>query len=982
MASSGSLFSQTLQDITNTKLEELTKKRDHFEDHRKALTANARRVENPVEALSTLADGVKACFSVSVANGRVVRGSTDKPRLEIDLKNLDRFLAQARYDPSVSTQVMNQWRQSLLRHLEIQSLKFSYASLYGQLTTEWLSSKQTPVKALEGEDTEMEDFEHLSGGKKMESRMKWERSVFEAAEVDETAITQMLSELFEPKEEDRKRLLKALKALRERVKEFARELTSPGNFTQHTLDWTISGLLSSDLLADEMKDVLRDFQGNYVILNEIADVLNMRMAALDTWSWGDEVQLEERRQLNGSFNIYMHEDLLQAIFLQYIGVKWSVFWKKTIANFRKFRGVWNSPRKSIPLIDRKRRDYYLGTQGRGSVEAEKQKIYRQNYFLSQLLDTETQEVVGAEGDEEADFEEAQFYQQLPKTRTKQTAPRMAPRMQMASKPARQGLGRGGAMRHRKIAIEEEGDTDSEFDDEDSSSSKPKNPMENKQRLLHLLATDILIKTRIHGEITCFRSQLESFYPSLPHATIKAVFSFFGVPEKWLLFFKRFLEAPLRFIDEKSAQPRLRKRGTPGSHTLSEVFGEVVLFCLDFQVNQKTAGQTLWRLHDDFWFWSSNHATCADAWAVVTHFTQTTGMTLNQARTGSARMQRKQKHEGSGSGSADALAAVSVDKPLPSGQVRWGMLALNPASGRFEIDQAMVDQHIGELSRQLADKTRSVFAWIQAWNTYASTFFTSNFGKPANCFGRQHVDNMLATHERLQRRIFSDSTAVAAEGSAGSGSVAAFLKGAIEQRFGVQDIPDGYLFFPVELGGLEVQSPFIGLLQIRDAVLERPALRLDAFEEDERQAYREVKAVFELGKLRDESTREWPSFKPEDPDTFMPLEEYTRYREEVNYHFNGELRDVFLELLRCPSEESLDYDDNGLVKMALNALGNQTSLRGILADWYSMEPYWKWVAHLYGPEMIERFGGFNIVDPGLLPIGMVSLFRSGGVKWQE
>jgi hypothetical protein len=40
-----------------------------------------------------------------------------------------------------------------------------------------------------------------------------------------------------------------------------------------------------------------------------------------------------------------------------------------------------------------------------------------------------------------------------------------------------------------------------------------------------------------------------------------------------------------------------------------------------------------------------------------------------------------------------------------------------------------------------------------------------------------------------------------------------------------------------------------------------------------------------------------------------------------------------------------------------------------------------VAALYGPEVMERFGGLIIVDPGLLPIGMVSLFRDKRVKWQ-
>lgn len=47
----------------------------------------------------------------------------------------------------------------------------------------------------------------------------------------------------------------------------------------------------------------------------------------------------------------------------------------------------------------------------------------------------------------------------------------------------------------------------------------------------------------------------------------------------------------------------------------------------------------------------------------------------------------------------------------------------------------------------------------------------------------------------------------------------------------------------------------------------------------------------------------------------------------------------------------------------------------------MDAYWKWMAELYGPEMIDRFGGLSVVESGLLPIGMVGLFRDQKVKWQ-
>jgi hypothetical protein len=91
-----------------------------------------------------LADGVKAAFSVKTSkkvqgdlrsnSGNIVRGSTDNPDLEVTLKNLDCFLEQARYDPSISSKMLHDWEQSLLQTMNVQSLKYQYAALYGDVS--------------------------------------------------------------------------------------------------------------------------------------------------------------------------------------------------------------------------------------------------------------------------------------------------------------------------------------------------------------------------------------------------------------------------------------------------------------------------------------------------------------------------------------------------------------------------------------------------------------------------------------------------------------------------------------------------------------------------------------------------------------------------------------------------------------------------------------------------------------------------------
>ena len=981
MVSKGRVYSQTLHDITNTKLDELEKKRAKFEEQREKIIALIQHEEDATKRLAILAKDIKTCFSLPTSSGRVVRGASNNPRLEIDLNNLDRFLSQSKYDPSVSSKLLQQWQQTFIRHLDLQSTKFAYASLYGQLTTEWLSKNRGQEPSTSKEDVEMKDFEHVSTGNKLESRRKWEESVFQATDIDRSAVNKLLHDLFESTPEDSKHLVKGLQQIREGVEMFEKELAIVDEFDSESLKWTIKGLIDSDLLDDKKRAALRDFLGNPTILNEVADVLNMRMAGFEDWSWGSEVLLEERRQLNGSYNIYMHEDILQAIFLQYIGVKWSVFWKHTFAEFRKSPSVWKMSPTSIDPLIRKRRDFFLGSAPEGSnVDSKKQSIYRKSYFLSQLRSS-TQQASIEEGDEEADFET--MTSRKPQGRGVQRA-------QMNPKTKRRVL-----MSHQLYAqrseLSAEDYKEMEADDNDDDDG-PKNPMEAKQNLLHLLSTELLVKTRLHGEFTCFRSQIDSLYPSLPHSTIESVLKFFGVSAKWLRFFDRFLKAPLRFIDDELFEPRPRQTGTHGSHVLSEFFGEAILFCLDFYINQESGGALLWRMHDDFWFWSSDHATCVKAWSTIQRFVKTMGLTLNNARTGSIRMSRN-------SAGLNQIVPLNIGGVLPEGQIRWGMLYLNPESGRFEIDQKMVDQHIDELCRQLKDKSKNVFAWIQAWNSYAATFFTSNFGRPAHCFGRQHVDNMLATHERIQRRVFSSSAGIEnSDATSSGGSVTEFLRRTIEQRYKVQDIPDGYFYFPTELGGLEVRNPFIGLLQIRDAVQGSPSKLLDKFEEAEKEAYKAARTRFEdwrNGKIRSiHGGIPDPDFRPRDQDTFFSFEEYTKYREELHYGFDNELVEIFNLLLYKPREKGIESIPYGSVVTALNELKDgaelkdraelrhRANLRDILSNWQLLEPYWRWVAQLYGPEMIEVFGGFDIVDPSLLPMGMVSEFRSGRVKWQE
>lgn len=178
--------------------------------------------------------------------------------------------------------------------------------------------------------------------------------------------------------------------------------------------------------------------------------------------------------------------------------------------------------------------------------------------------------------------------------------------------------------------------------------------------------------------------------------------------------------------------------------------------------------------------------------------------------------------------------------------------------------------------------------------------------------------------------------------------------------------------------MDLKSPFVGLLQIRESVKEDPYNFVEEYSEQEREDYANAKRNFERGEIkrnRDLSN----TFVPQDANTFFTFAEFVRYRENYVPIGQSNLVKVYYKLLQRPGEESIDLSVQ--VKQALDQLQGQSNLRGIVSDWRRMDAYWKWVAQMYGPDMVQRFGGLNVVDLGLLPIGMVSMLRNKRMSWK-
>ena len=524
------------------------------------------------------------------------------------------------------------------------------------------------------------------------------------------------------------------------------------------------------------------------------------------------------------------------------------------------------------------------------------------------------------------------------------------------------------------------------------------PAEVKQKLLHIITTECYLNTALHGTHATVCSDLEWFGPSLPHTSILTVLEFFGMSKTWLDFYKTFLTAPLRFTGE--GESRTRKRGTPISYSLSVVCGEAIIFIMDFAVNQRAKGVFLYRMHDDLWLWDADVSKVASGWAEMNTYADLVGLKFNQKKTGSAYV-----------GTPSEASAA-----LPKGDIRWGFLKFDATESRFLLDQVDVDLYIIEMRRQLAS-TKSVFGWVNAYNKYM-TFFMRNFGGlPANCFSKAHIVSLIDTLARIQRELFPESI--------DGGGAVSYLRKTLKDRFGVSDLPEGYFYFPVTSGGLELRNAMLELLALekREKPLATYGDNKVADEEDDddsedgssncdsdddsrhnvnsdwtsdgcdsdseldddfneekvtaeelftkriehdRKEYKHMKEVWDLDT---DNRREKGRLLQLGTDEFMTFEEFTSLRESWRSTWGA----VYRHMLASPSVRHVTL---------VPTVRQLVDVPGSLKPWESMDWYEKWVVSVYGGEFVKKYGSLEAVDPNLIPVGMVELFRTSRMKLDQ
>lgn len=126
-------------------------------------------------------------------------------------------------------------------------------------------------------------------------------------------------------------------------------------------------------------------------------------------------------------------------------------------------------------------------------------------------------------------------------------------------------------------------------------------------------------------------------------------------------------------------------------------------------------------------------------------------------------------------------------------------------------------------------------------------------------------------------------------------------------------------------------------------------------------------------LSESLQRDEQRFHDRTGENFMPFNEYIRYREITD----GSLLRTYNELLQIPAEHNIRPS-----QAVMHTLGQLEGVSpGLAWDWNQLGSDQKWIIQLYSSGVLERFGGLNLVDRNLLPMGVMTMLRARKVVWQ-
>lgn len=958
-------FRSIVQQVTEEKLEELQVQKNlmtsHFNPVLEQIRADSVR---PVDALQILFEAITEIPVKDIIDSTLV-------------ENVKYVLQNSKEDPSITSELVTGWIEKMEQEIRFALRKCEYSYLYGSLLSEWLEleekkrAKAALVAELDG-DAATDAANRVNANKK-EATDKIKALMFKELTLDDfdpDKFRKFLSdELFDFKDNvEGQQVMK-------RIHKETQEYFGIDNHIISSFDvqCCIKGLRSEELLSLEKKAALKELSENPDALDEVASLLTNRLRNLSRWEWPSSCKtIKIRRGLAGEYKPFLDENIITALFLQYVGVRWASYFKKQFLSLYHSK-AWRNVHCFGSSIEAQRNRFHEGTFLSCLPDSLTSQV---NKFQDEYAKIEASDVTSEDEDMGGPllppptapqgfvFSSANQSFGGPATQSMATQAFGGPPMQSMQSQlfggvatqaistqvlggqaySTQAFGNQACQNITQNTMGRPFGYPAAVQRQRAVPSVPK--IDFKQSFLHILKTEIRLNQVIRPEkpLVVVQADLESFGPSVIHDAALTVLEYLGVPAHWIEFFKKFLQPKVCFTQGET--PKTIIRGVPTSHALSSLFGESLLFLLEFLVNRKCNGMRIYRIADEFWFWSDVPENVTTAWDTINTYGKMVGLQVKANRSGSVSVYSDQVFSDM---ETPNKSTVCGPLPLPQKNIHWGYLELH-SNGTFKIDRKAITKFVLEM-QGLLNKSECVLEWINIFNKYQA-FFIRNFGKSAIVSGRQHLDQIISSLRMIYAGLFGSE----------SGNPVEKLKDRFD-KLRIADIVDAWVYWPLEKGGLGLVNPFIGIMAHREAYVE--INDEDHFKKlplQDRDAYEELKKEH-IRKFGNSGMPIQFGVVPHQPIKLPTWLEYLAKRETEHVHWYQR----YLYMLERPAPKVPTVSDRFWL---LDSSGSESE-----AD----RNYMRWLFAYYETQLVQHFGNVKFINSKLLPMSMIANIQKTKVQ---
>ncbi|KAJ3129755.1 hypothetical protein HK098_000124 [Nowakowskiella sp. JEL0407] len=770
-----------LKDVAVIKLHELSSQRKRLHDLYSKTLSDAESAGAPLEKLKILYNGVKSTHFAHKEGAAAVD----------NLENLISIIEQlnaGRKSPKrkpvsehPDDQIVNGWIEKLKLEIDRGKKRADYAYLFGKTLEEWVASHQSGSKF----DLPLneEDFEEAEDLTKTVDRMKFIDSTLKdlaTPVAPENYDLKFIDEVMSGKEE-------FLELIRNAILEYSKSGIN-SKATSAEILAAIDSICRDNLVDSNGKQQLRDISSNDMLLNEYAGIVTILLNDVTRWDWPagsfhsldadgnpesmiyriDESAPKMRIRKNRSFKYraFIDEDTITALFLQVIGVRWSVRFKQLLRAFiHKFQSntFSNAETDFKALLEKSKK------------HAESSSHSNTESVSAQILSPLTQSTSNTKPllFSNPKTYSYRYYSSIAQTRTTKLQNdlfccSLPDTMELQSTSSAYGGG----------GVSSEGGSNKE-------STK-------KQKLLDLISAEVGVGMN-------------------------------GFPEEQTTVVS--LDIEVLCYDEPSSATSIR-RGILLAHSLSRLVSEMLLVLLEIDVFQKTRGAVqLMRVVDDIYFVHTEKLLIHKTWNILTEGLARIGLRPNLLKSGSVvipGVSHPNYEELKENSNAPDIRAAS---PIPQNPVMWGLLHLR-SSGKWDIysptvekiKEGMIHDLIGksvilEKEEPLEETKRSILTFVNIYNSYIRFFLKMFAANPISyVLGDEHL------------RIIGDCIAEIHDSVVGGESVIGYLEKIVRKRYlgesGIERIAEAWFYWPITAGGLAVINPLVTLSAFRKTLQEK------------------------------------------------------------------------------------------------------------------------------------------------------------------